>query len=136
LFAAALWWGSLGAIGFMAVPALVANAASPTVAGQLAARLFTAQTWLSLGCGVVLLYGVRPQSVDDEPPTLSPSNRALLGWVLGGLILDLLLEFAAAPRIRARENLAVWHAAGSAMFLLQWLCAGASLWKLSRACAS
>lgn len=136
LFAAGLWWGSLGAIGFMAVPLLFANAPSPALAGQLAAKLFTAQTWLSLACGAVLLYGVRPQSVDDEPPTLSSSSRTMLGWVLGGLILDLLLEFAAAPRIRARENLAVWHAAGSAMFLLEWVCAGAVLWKLSRASAS
>jgi hypothetical protein len=40
VFAAALWWGSLGAIGFLAVPLLFANAPSASIAGQLAARLF------------------------------------------------------------------------------------------------
>ncbi|MBC5766652.1 DUF4149 domain-containing protein [Ramlibacter albus] len=119
VLAAALWWGSLTAIGFMAVPLLFANASSPAVAGQLAARLFTAQTYLSLGCGLVLLYTTRLQ-----------------GWVLAGLILDLLIEFAAAPRIRARENLALWHGAGTAMYALQWLCALVVLWKLSRGSAS
>ena len=119
LLAAALWCGSLTAIGFMAVPLLFAHAPSPALAGQLAAKLFTGQTYLSLGCGLVLLYTSRFQ-----------------GWVLAGLVLDLLLEFAAAPRIRARENLAVWHTAGSVMFAGEWLCAAAVLWLLSPARAS
>ena len=122
VFAAALWWGSLTAIGFMAVPLLFANASSPAVAGNLAAKLFTAQTWLSLGCGAVLLYTGRAARLE--------------AWVLAGLILDLLIEFAAAPHIRARENLAFWHGAGSAMYLGQWLCALVALWRLSRASAS
>ena len=122
VLAAALWWGSLTAIGFMAVPLLFANASSPAVAGNLAAKLFTAQTWLSLGCGLVLLVSARAQRLE--------------AWVLAGLLLDLLIEFAAAPHIRARENLALWHGAGSAMYLGQWLCALAVLWKLSRASAS
>ena len=57
----------------------------------------------------------------------------MLGWVLAGLLLDLLIEFAAAPRIRARDNLALWHGAGSAMFLGEWVCALATFWQLSRA---
>jgi hypothetical protein len=28
-----------------------------------------------------------------------------------------------APRIIARENLALWHRIGSAMYLAQWVCA-------------
>ena len=40
------------------------------------------------------------------------------------MLLALLVEFAVAPRIVARENLALWHSVGSAMYLLQWLCAG------------
>ena len=31
----------------------------PAMAGQMAARLFTAQTWVSLGCGCVLLMSAR-----------------------------------------------------------------------------
>jgi hypothetical protein len=36
-----------------------------------------------------------------------------------------------APRIVARENLKLWHAAGSGLYLLQWFCAGAVLYKLA-----
>ena len=119
VLAAALWWGSLTAIGFMAVPLLFANASSPALAGNLAAKLFTAQTWPSLGCGLLLLYAARAARLE--------------AWVLAGLVLDLLVEFAAAPHIRARENLALWHGAGSAMYFGQWACSLVVLWRL-RAC--
>ena len=56
-FASALWWGSLTAIGFMAVPLLFKFLSTPALAGNMAARLFTAQTWLSVACGVALLLG-------------------------------------------------------------------------------
>jgi hypothetical protein len=47
------------------------------------------------------------------------------------MLLALLAEFAVAPRIVARENLALWHRLGSGMYLAQWLCAGAAFWKIS-----
>ena len=47
VFAAALWWGSLTAIGFIAVPLLFTHLETPAVAGRMAAKLFTGQTWLS-----------------------------------------------------------------------------------------
>jgi hypothetical protein len=128
LFAAALWWGSLTAIGFLAVPLLFANAPSPALAGQLAAKLFAGQTWLSLGCGVLLLALSREQGMGWA--------RGALAFVIAGLLVALLAQFAVAPRIVARENLALWHGLGSAMYLTQWGCAGAVLWKLSRASAS
>lgn len=52
-------------------------------------------------------------------------------FIAGGLLLAFLVEFAVAPRIIARENLKLWHGVGSAMYLLQWLCASATLWKLT-----
>lgn len=48
-----------------------------------------------------------------------------------GMLLALLAEFAVAPRIVARENLRLWHSVGSAMYFLQWLCAGVTFWKLT-----
>jgi len=121
VFAAALWWGSLTAIGLLAVPLLFANAATPAVAGNLAAKLFSGQTWLSLGCGLVLLMWVRRSG-----------QTALLGWLAAGMLFALLGEFAVAPRIVARQNLALWHTIGSGLYLAQWVCAGGTLWKLSR----
>ena len=38
LLAAALWWGSLSAIGFMAVPMLFAQLPTPAVAGFIDRR--------------------------------------------------------------------------------------------------
>ena len=44
-------------------------------------------------------------------------------------LLALLLEFVVAPRIGAREDLRLWHSLGSALFALQWVCAGVVLWR-------
>jgi hypothetical protein len=127
LLAASLWWGSLGAIGFLAVPLLFANAASPAVAGNLAGHLFSGQSWLSLGCGVVLLMSAR----DAEGTATLGWGRGAIGFVLAGMLAAVLQEFAIAPHILARENLAVWHGAGTAAYAVQWLCALMVLWKLS-----
>eukprot|EP01034_Spumella_vulgaris_P004163 gene4163-5307_t len=56
---AALWWGSLTALGFLVVPMLFANLPTPAMAGGMAAKLFNAQTWVSLGCGVLMLMASR-----------------------------------------------------------------------------
>ena len=48
-----------------------------------------------------------------------------------GALLALLAQFAVAPRILARDNLKLWHSVGSGMYVLQWVCAGAVLWKTS-----
>ena len=55
LLAAALWWGSLGTVGFLVVPSLFANATTPAQAGALAAKLFELQTWVSVACGLAIL---------------------------------------------------------------------------------
>jgi len=125
ILAAALWWGSLTAIGFVAVPLLFQNAATPAVAGSLAAKLFTAQAWLGLACGAVVLLGARDQ---DGTPRMDWAQGAL-AYVLLGMLAALLQEFGVAPRIVARENLAVWHSAGTALYAAQWLCALVVLWR-------
>ncbi|TFY99337.1 DUF4149 domain-containing protein [Ramlibacter henchirensis] len=129
VLAAALWWGSLTAIGFITVPLLFANLPTPALAGQTAARLFTAQSWVGIGCGVVLLLSMRAKG---EEPRIDWAGGAL-AFVLGGMLLALLGEFAVAPRILARENLRLWHTVGSAMYVLQWACALVVLWKVAGA---
>jgi hypothetical protein len=42
----------------------------------------------------------------------------------------LLQQYAVAPRILARDNLKLWHAVGSGMYLVQWICAGVLLWRM------
>ena len=119
VLAAALWWGSLTAIGFVVVPLLFVHLPTPAMAGQMAARLFTAQTWISLACGLLVLLASRPRG---EAPRMDWGHGALV-FVLAGLLFALLSEFAVAPRIVARENLRLWHSLGSGMYALQWLCA-------------
>ena len=127
VLAAALWWGSLTALGAVVVPLLFMHLPSPALAGGVAARLFTAQTWIALGCGLALIIISRGK----EPSVQMGWAQGALVFIAGGLLLALLGEFAVAPRIVARENLKLWHAVGSGMFLLQWLCAGVALWKLA-----
>ena len=127
LFAAALWWGSLTVIGFMVVPMLFANLETPAIAGRMAAKLFSAQTWVSLACGFLLLVMSRPR----DPQETTPWPPIVMMALLAGMLLALLAEFAVAPRIVMRENLALWHSLGSGTYLLQWLCAAMVLWKLS-----
>jgi hypothetical protein len=127
VLAAALWWGSLTAIGFVAVPLLFAQLPAASMAGQMAAKLFTAQTWVSIVCGLLVLIASRS---GDEPARMDWGHGAL-AFVLGGLLLAVLGEFAVAPKIVARQDLAFWHGVGTVFYSLQWACALLVLWKLS-----
>lgn len=124
LFAAALWWGSLSAVGFLVVPMLFAHLGTPAIAGTMAAKLFTAQSWVSVACALLLLM-----ASSERGMPAAPQVRGAILFILGGLLLALLAEYAVAPRIVARENLRLWHGVGSGMYLVQWLCAGIVLWK-------
>jgi hypothetical protein len=93
----------------------------------MAARLFAAQTWLSCVCALLLLLFTR-----SNRSLITPSvARDAMVFIVGGMLLALLSEFAVAPRIVARENLRLWHSLGSAMFVLQWVCAAATFWKVT-----
>lgn len=126
LLAAALWWGSLTVTGFITVPLLFLHLPSPALAGNMAAKLFAAQTWIALGCGMLLMAISRGRGSEAK---MDWADGALL-FIAGGVLLALLSEFAVAPRIVARDNLKLWHAVGSGMYLLQWLCAGVTLWRV------
>ena len=130
--AAGLWWGCLSALCFVVVPLLFTHLPSPAMAGSMAARLFSAQTWLSCGCALLLLMAVSR----SDSYTLAALSQALMRPVVAGLLVALLLELAVAPRIVAAraegQSLRLWHGLGSAMLVLQWLSAGAAFWRLAR----
>ncbi len=129
---AALWWGSLTGLGFVVVPLLFVHLPSPATAGAMAAKLFTAQTWLSIGCAMLLLLILNK----NRAPALSPPAQAAMKFVVAGLLLAVLVEFGVAPNIvNARAeggNLKLWHGLGTVMYVAQWLAAGWILWCLSR----
>lgn len=126
---AALWWGSLTTIGFLVVPLLFAHLPSPAMAGGMAARLFAAQTWVTVVCCVQLLLISRPKG----EVTQYPWAQAAMVFIVGGLLLALLVQFGVAPRIVARQDLRLWHSVGSVMYALQWCCALVVLWRTLRA---
>ena len=126
-FAAALWWGSLSVIGFMAVPLLFAHLPTPAMAGNMAAQLFAAQTWVSVACCVALLVLSRQKGAE----TLEEWAREAIGFVVAGLLFALLVQYGVAPRIVARENLKLWHSLGSVLYVLQWACAAVVVRRLA-----
>ena len=128
---AALWWGSLTGLGFVVVPMLFAKLGSPAAAGAMAAQLFTAQTWLSMACAMLLLMVSNQNRLRVHGLIASSAMK----WIVAGLLLAVLVEFGVSPRIvTARAtggDLRLWHGLGSVMYLGQWLCAGLALWHLS-----
>lgn len=130
-FAAALWWGSLTTLGFFVVPMLFSKLATPALAGNMAAQLFAAQTWVSVACAMLLLLLLGAKKESNMTVAGVPYAYGASIFVVTGMLLALLVTFGVSPRIVARENLMLWHAVGSAMYLLQWLCAGVVLYKLA-----
>jgi uncharacterized membrane protein len=105
---------------------LFANLPTPAMAGTMAAKLFAAQTWVAMVCGLLLLMHSQGNSAHSH----TERARAAMFFVVSGMMLALLSEFAVAPKIVARENLAVWHSVGTLMYALQWVCSALSFWKL------
>ena len=132
LMLAALWWGSLTALGFVIVPMLFTHLPSPAAAGQLAAKLFTAQAWLSIACAMflMLIYNQKEKATQDL------RAQTAIKFIVTGLLLVVLVEFGLSPRIVSARadggNLRMLHGLGSAMYFGQWICAGFALWRLSR----
>jgi uncharacterized membrane protein len=127
LWVSSLWWGSLTAVGFGVVPMLFANLPTPAMAGAMAAKLFSALTWVTVVCGLILLLSLQRNK------SLAHSNQAqeALIFIVSGMLLALLSEFAVAPLIVARENLRLWHSVGTLMYAVQWVCAGITLAKVN-----
>ena len=143
---AALWWGALSGMSFVAVPLLFAKL-GPALAGPVAAKLFSAQCWMGLGLGLGLLLILRREresaiaALGDAAPTaegLANMQTALatMGFVVLAMLMALVQEFGVAQKIiTARAsggNLRLWHSVGSLLILGQWLCAGSVLWRASK----
>lgn len=129
VFLAALWWGSLSVIGFVAVPMLFVHLPIPAVAGFMAAKLFAAQTWISIACCALLLVFSKRRHAEK----IEEWAQAAIGFVIAGMLLALLVQYGVSPKIVARENLKLWHSVGTGMYALQWLCAVIVLWRVGAA---
>ena len=127
VWVAAVWWGSLSTLGFFVVPMLFAHLPTPAMAGNMAAKLFAAQTAISTVCGLILLMLFR----SNKALALVDIAQTATLFVVGGVLMALLAEFGVSPRIVARDNLALWHSVGTGLYVVQWLCAAVVFGKLS-----
>lgn len=98
------------------------------MAGNMAAKLFSAQTAISTVCGMVLLMVFR----SNKPLAPVDIARDATLFVVGGVLMALLVEFGVSPRIVARDNLALWHGVGTGMYVVQWVCAAVVFGKLAK----
>ena len=127
LLLAALWWGGLTALAFVAVPLAFAHFGNPALAGPYAARLFQILSWSSLCCSLLLLLWLRVCK--------APEWQRLLPWLLLAALAALLQEHGVAQRILVARasggDLRLWHGLGTLLVLLQWLAALRTIWGLA-----
>ena len=131
LLLAALWWGGMTALSFVAVPLLFAHFGDPAVAGPVAARLFQFQAWFSVAVCLALLVAARQPRWGMS----AALAQALLPWLLLAALAALVQQFGVAHKIvTARAmggDVRLWHHVGSGLVVLQWLCALRVLWCLA-----
>ena len=98
----------------------------------MAAKLISAQTWIGTSCALMMLVIFKQKNCFARYPRV----QVAIKFIVVGMLLALLVEFAVAPRIVSARadggNLRLWHGLGSAMLVGQWLCAGFVLWCLSK----
>lgn len=130
---AALWWGGITALSFVAVPMLFTQLGNPALAGGVAARLFAFQSHAGLLLGLALLVILRRGTEEGGRP--DGPTITTLGFVLFAMLLALLQQYGVAHNIvTARAsggNLRLWHGLGTAMVFGQWVCAAVVLWRVS-----
>ena len=126
LWLAAAWAFSLTTLGFFVVPMLFMHLPTPAMAGTMAAKLFSVQTWVSVVCCIALLAAFR----SNRPLAPVHIAQAATLFVVAGVLLALLVEFGVSPKIIARDNMALWHRIGVGMSVVQWLCASVVFAKL------
>jgi hypothetical protein len=122
----AFWWGALGAIGAVVVPALFKSLEVKAQAGSIAASLFVWSAQLSCVCAclsVVCALWLRARQSKSEGGL--PSKGVSLGLL--ALLVSAAMLWGIIPQIKGGENRALWHAMGSLAFVLMWLLSGALL---------
>ena len=86
-----LWIGSLWTIGYIVAPTLFQVLEDRTLAGMIAGRLFTIESYLGLACGGVLLL----LEFLNRPPGRWVTGR--IGLLLAMLALIVISQFVLQP---------------------------------------
>jgi hypothetical protein len=118
--------GSLWAIGYLAVPILFATLDERMVAGMLAGRMFTAVSFIGLGCGTALLaMALLAGSRLREPRVLLPGLMLALvavgEFVLQPMMAELKLQ-GLVEGSAAAARFGMLHGIASLLYLVNSVC--------------
>lgn len=132
LMVAALWWGVLMSLAFVAVPTLFAKLGNPGVAGPVAAWLFSFLCKLTWVCGAcMLVYSYKKRGL----PPIDSGFSAMYFTAVAMLAAAVQDGWVAHMIVTARASgadLKLWHMIGSGLVLAQWLASTLVLWRLTR----
>jgi len=128
LLVAALWTGTLWALGYIAAPAAF-KVLTSAQAGDLVATLLTRQAWLSIACALLLLVLLR-RSTDLALPRRSFLNLLVLAMLACALVIFVglqpgmahLRELAGPAGVRASPywtQFAVMHGVSQLFHIVQ-----------------
>jgi hypothetical protein len=136
LLVAALWAGSLWAVGYLVAPTLFATLSDRTLAGTIAGNMFHAMAMLSLGCGVAMGLLLWLGTRDWQPKR----RRTVLLIVVVMVMCTVATHFGLQPmmaELRAtgladeavKNRFGMLHGVSSVIYLVQSLLAGWLVWK-------
>jgi hypothetical protein len=136
LLVAALWAGSLWAVGYLVAPTLFATLSDRTLAGTIAGNMFHAMAMLSLGCGVAMGLLLWLGTRDWQPKR----RRTVLLIIVAMVMCTVASHFGLQPvmaELRAtgladaavKSRFGMLHGVSSVIYLVQSLLAGWLVWK-------
>ncbi|AVF41597.1 DUF4149 domain-containing protein [Pandoraea apista] len=143
---ATVWCGSQWAIGYIVAPTLFAVLESRTVAGTVAGRLFHTQAWLSLVCGVLLVWLATALIARTSDARAARCYRGLRWLAVAMMVCVLISWFGLQPfmaDLRAQAEASgveigqspfaarfgMLHGLSSGIYLLQSLLGIALIWR-------
>ena len=124
---AALWWGAMAGMAFLAVPVIFMTAPEKSLAGAIAARVFDLHAFWVMGGAVLLLLVARVDALCrarhlEWALLLAAAAAAANHWGIAPLIVS----------ARATGgNLALWHGVGSALVAFCFVMSAWVNWRLS-----
>lgn len=126
---AALWAGSLWAVGYLVAPTLFATLADRVLAGTIAGSMFHSMAMLSLGCGVAMLVLLQVATRGWEPKRRKTSMLIVVAMLLCVAVSHFGLQpmMAALRGVAdeaARSRFGMLHGISMGIYMVQSLLAG------------
>lgn len=139
---ATIWAGSLWTVGYLVAPILFGTLEDKVLAGTIAGNLFQAEAWLSLVCGLLLLFLCKLTAdkflIKERKVVLllvvSMLACTFAGYfVLHPYLVDLrvVMHEAVGPALTvAKSSFGLMHGLSSVMYLFESLLAVALILKI------